>query len=169
MPQSADAVARTSHRDHVSRCIVDEVKASRGSRMAGCFLTLDRSRKKCRTQRNTSKRSCRACIINLCECFLCRDVCHVLRDHHKHEVFHRTAIFCLCRRAGNAPAQHRRPAIRIEAGWRHRLLQHHQVLDQSLSRNITITDNAIIPLKKRVVAEFYDPLRLLLKLFCPKT
>jgi succinate dehydrogenase / fumarate reductase iron-sulfur subunit len=35
--------------------------------------------------------------------------------------------------------------------------------------NITITDNAIIPLKKRVVAEFYDPLRLLLKLFCPKT
>ena len=35
--------------------------------------------------------------------------------------------------------------------------------------NITITDNAIIPLKERVVDEFYDPLRSLLKLFRPKT
>lgn len=35
--------------------------------------------------------------------------------------------------------------------------------------NITITDNAIIPLKERVVDEFYDLLRSLLKLFRPKT
>ena len=35
--------------------------------------------------------------------------------------------------------------------------------------NITITDNAIIPLKERVVDEFYDPLAKLLKLFRPKT
>jgi succinate dehydrogenase / fumarate reductase iron-sulfur subunit len=35
--------------------------------------------------------------------------------------------------------------------------------------NITITDNAIIPLKERVVDEFYDSLRSLLKLFRPKT
>ena len=35
--------------------------------------------------------------------------------------------------------------------------------------NITITDNAIIPLKERVVDEFYDPLGKLLKLFRPKT
>jgi succinate dehydrogenase / fumarate reductase iron-sulfur subunit len=31
--------------------------------------------------------------------------------------------------------------------------------------NITITDNAIIPLKERVVDEFYDPLGRLLKMF----
>ena len=35
--------------------------------------------------------------------------------------------------------------------------------------NITITDNAIIPLKERVVDEFYDPLRFLLKLLRPNT
>jgi len=29
--------------------------------------------------------------------------------------------------------------------------------------NITITDNAIIPLKERVVDEFYDPIRKLFK------
>ena len=67
------------------------------------------------------------------ECFLCQDVCHVLRDHHKHEEFIGPRFF-VCRRAGNAPARHRRPAIRIEAGWRHRLLQQHHVLHQSLSR-----------------------------------
>ena len=33
--------------------------------------------------------------------------------------------------------------------------------------NITITDNAIIPLKERVVDEFYDPLGRLVKLFSP--
>ena len=35
--------------------------------------------------------------------------------------------------------------------------------------NITITDNAIIPLKERVVDEFYDPLRFLLKLLRQNT
>jgi succinate dehydrogenase / fumarate reductase iron-sulfur subunit len=33
---------------------------------------------------------------------------------------------------------------------------------------ITITDNAIIPLKERVVDRFYDPLGKLLKLLRPK-
>jgi succinate dehydrogenase / fumarate reductase iron-sulfur subunit len=31
--------------------------------------------------------------------------------------------------------------------------------------SITITDNAIIPLTERVVDEFYDPLRKLLRVF----
>ena len=31
--------------------------------------------------------------------------------------------------------------------------------------NITITDNAIIPLKERVVDDFYDPVRWLLRVF----
>jgi succinate dehydrogenase / fumarate reductase iron-sulfur subunit len=34
--------------------------------------------------------------------------------------------------------------------------------------NITITDNAIIPLKERVVDDFYDPLAKWLKLLRPK-
>jgi succinate dehydrogenase / fumarate reductase iron-sulfur subunit len=35
--------------------------------------------------------------------------------------------------------------------------------------NITITDNAIIPLKERVVDEFYDPLGRLFKLYSRRT
>ena len=34
--------------------------------------------------------------------------------------------------------------------------------------HITITDNAIIPLKERVADEFYDPLTRLLRIFPPK-
>lgn len=33
--------------------------------------------------------------------------------------------------------------------------------------SITITDNAIIPLKERVVDQFYDPVRKLLRMFQP--
>ena len=46
------------------------------------------------------------------ECFLCQDVCHVLRDHHKHEEFIGPRFLVLCRRAGDAPARHRGPARR---------------------------------------------------------
>ncbi len=35
--------------------------------------------------------------------------------------------------------------------------------------HITITDNAIIPLKERVVDEFYDPLTMLFRIFKPKS
>jgi succinate dehydrogenase / fumarate reductase iron-sulfur subunit len=35
--------------------------------------------------------------------------------------------------------------------------------------HITITDNAIIPLKERVVDRFYDPLMRLFRMFSPKS
>jgi len=37
------------------------------------------------------------------------------------------------------------------------------VLHGGLSEEIRITDNAIIPLKERVVDEFYDPLTMLFR------
>ena len=43
---------------------------------------------------------------------------------------------------------------------RYRLLN-----EPSEAESITITDNAIIPLKERVVDEFYDPLKKLLRVF----
>ena len=49
------------------------------------------------------------------ECFLCQDVCHVIRDHGKHEDrLHRPALLRVHRRARNAPARHGRPAARSE-------------------------------------------------------
>ena len=43
-------------------------------------------------------------------------------------------------------------------------MQHHEVLHQGLPWGITITDNAIIPLKERVVDLAYDPLKKLVQL-----
>ena len=48
-------------RDHVSRCIVREIKNGRGSPMEACTSTSRGSASVSRTPRSTSRRSCRAC------------------------------------------------------------------------------------------------------------
>ena len=61
------------------------------------------------------------------ECFLCQNVCHVLREHKLHDEFIGPRFFVQV-----AALEHRRPHRGIEASPRHRLLQHHQVLHESL-------------------------------------
>src|SRR5262249_11522121 len=51
-------------RDHVARCIVREIKEGRGSPHGGVFLDISWIKKKSRMLRNTSRKSCRVCIIN---------------------------------------------------------------------------------------------------------
>ena len=68
------------------------------------------------------------------ECFLCQDVCHVLRDHHKHDEFigPRFLVYAAALEMHPLDTEDRMPELRKKR--RHRLLQHHQVLHQSLSR-----------------------------------
>ena len=68
------------------------------------------------------------------ECFLCQDVCHVLRDHDKHEEFIGPRFFVYAANLEMNPldAEDRVPAAQGPA--RHRLLQHHQVLHQGVPR-----------------------------------
>ena len=76
------------------------------------------------------------------ECFLCQDVCHVLRDHRMSRPVRRAAAPDLRGCARDASARRRRPRERAEGRARHRLLQHHEVLHQGLSRRASrITDN----------------------------
>ena len=98
------------------------------------------------------------------ECFLCQDVCHVLRDHEKHEEFIGPRFLVY------AAALEMHP---LDTGDRLRELKDQDGLGYCnitkccttvCPEGITITDNAIIPLKERVVDEFYDPLRMLVKL-----
>ncbi len=99
------------------------------------------------------------------ECFLCQDVCHVLRDHHKHDEFigPRFLVHVAALEMHPLDTENRLAGAQGRDG--HRLLQHHQVLHQGCPEHITITDNAIIPLKERVVDEFYDPLKKLFRIF----
>jgi succinate dehydrogenase / fumarate reductase iron-sulfur subunit len=98
------------------------------------------------------------------ECFLCQDVCHVLRDHHKHDEFIGPRFFV------HVAALEMHP---LDTEDRVRdLKERHAIGYCNITKcctkvcpeQITITDNAIIPLKERVVDQFYDPVSKLLRL-----
>ena len=66
------------------------------------------------------------------ECFLCQDVCHVLRNHETDKPFMGPRF--LVRAAGLEmhPIDEARPAAVPQGRRRHRLLQHHEVLHRGL-------------------------------------
>jgi succinate dehydrogenase / fumarate reductase, iron-sulfur subunit len=97
------------------------------------------------------------------ECYLCQDVCHVLRDHHKQDAFigPRFLVFVAALEMHPLDTQDRVPDLKKAAGIGYCNIT--KCCTKVCPENITITDNAIIPLKERVVDEFYDPLGRLLK------
>jgi succinate dehydrogenase / fumarate reductase iron-sulfur subunit len=99
------------------------------------------------------------------ECFLCQDVCHVLRDHHKHEEFigPRFLVHTAALEMHPLDTEDRIPELKKAYGVGYCNIT--KCCTRVCPEHITITDNAIIPLKERVVDEFYDPLGKLLKVF----
>jgi succinate dehydrogenase / fumarate reductase, iron-sulfur subunit len=102
------------------------------------------------------------------ECFLCQDVCHVLRDHHKYEEFigPRFLVYAAALEMHPLDTEDRSAELKRADGIGYCNIT--KCCSKVCPENIKITDNAIIPLKERVVDEFYDPLGKLLKLFRPK-
>jgi succinate dehydrogenase iron-sulfur subunit len=102
------------------------------------------------------------------ECFLCQDVCHILREHHLHDEFigprflvHAAALEMHPLDTGN-----RLEELRSQFGIGYCNIT--RCCTKVCPEHITITENAIIPLKERVVDEFYDPVRKVLRLFRSK-
>jgi succinate dehydrogenase / fumarate reductase iron-sulfur subunit len=95
------------------------------------------------------------------ECFLCQDVCHVLRDHDlKSRYFGpRFMVRIASLELHPLDGADRSELLRGEAGIG--LCNITKCCGEVCPEGITITDNAIIPLKERVVDRFYDPLPLL--------
>ena len=102
------------------------------------------------------------------ECFLCQDVCHVLRDHHKHAEFigPRFLVHVAQLEMNPLDTGDRIPELKKEFGIGYCNIT--KCCTKVCPEHITITDNAIIPLKERVVDEHYDPIRKLVKLFRKK-
>jgi len=102
------------------------------------------------------------------ECFLCQDVCHVLRDHHKHDEFigPRYLVFVAALEMHPLDTQNRLSELNQVHGLGYCNIT--KCCTTVCPESITITDNAIIPLKERVIDDFYDPLGKLLKRFRPK-
>jgi len=99
------------------------------------------------------------------ECFLCQDVCHVLRDHHLHSEFIGPRFFVYTANLEMNPldTDDRLADLKNDHGLGYCNIT--KCCTKVCPEHITITDNAIIPLKERVVDEFFDPLGKLFKMF----
>ena len=95
------------------------------------------------------------------ECFLCQNVCHVLRSHELKHQFAGPRF--LVRIAGlelhPIDGEDRSQFVRDDAGIG--LCNITKCCSEVCPEHIHITDNAIIPLKERLVDRFYDPLLMI--------
>jgi succinate dehydrogenase / fumarate reductase, iron-sulfur subunit len=92
------------------------------------------------------------------ECFLCQDVCHVLRDHDKKAQFGGPRFFVRVAGLEMHPLDgaDRVKLLKEELGLGYCNIT--KCCTEVCPEEIHITDNAIIPLKERVVDRYYDPL-----------
>ena len=97
------------------------------------------------------------------ECFLCQDVCHVLREHSKHDEFigPRYFVYTAALEMHPLDTEDRLPEVKEAYGVGYCNIT--KCCTVVCPEHITITDNAIIPIKERVVDRFYDPLKLLFR------
>ena len=103
------------------------------------------------------------------ECFLCQNVCHVIRDHEDNKGFFagpRSFVRLAALEMHPLDAEYRLELTKEKAGIG--LCNITKCCTEVCPENIHITDNAIIPLKERVVDNFYDPLTLLFRKFARK-
>jgi len=96
----------------------------------------------------------RSCI----ECMLCVNTCHVMREHQKFDEFAGPRFFVRLASLEMHPLDtlSRIPQIKDDFGISYCNIT--RCCTEVCPAGINITDNAIIPLKERVVTEFFDPL-----------
>jgi succinate dehydrogenase / fumarate reductase iron-sulfur subunit len=94
------------------------------------------------------------------ECFLCQDTCHVVRDHEENkQAFSGPRYFIRAAELDMHPLDDRED--RKEHAQAHQGLGYCNITKcctEVCPEHIKITDNAIIPMKERVVDNRYDPL-----------
>jgi succinate dehydrogenase / fumarate reductase iron-sulfur subunit len=99
------------------------------------------------------------------ECFLCQDVCHVLRDHRMFNEFvgPRHMIYAAALEMHPLDVEHRARDLKRTHGIGYCNIT--KCCTKVCPESIQITDNAIIPLKERVIDQLYDPVVKLLRVF----
>jgi succinate dehydrogenase / fumarate reductase iron-sulfur subunit len=93
------------------------------------------------------------------ECFMCQDVCHVIRDHEENKASYagpRMFIRFMELESHPLDTDDRRQLLRQGMGLG--LCNITKCCTEVCPEHIKITDNAIIPLKERVVDASYDPI-----------
>ncbi|HEX6608741.1 MAG TPA: succinate dehydrogenase/fumarate reductase iron-sulfur subunit [Chloroflexia bacterium] len=102
------------------------------------------------------------------ECFLCQDVCHILRDHNRKDLFYGPRQIIKLANLDMHPydSLDRRRMIREEAGVG--VCNITKCCTEVCPEHIHITDNGIIPLKERVADTFFDPVMWVARKFSRK-
>ena len=98
------------------------------------------------------------------ECFLCQDVCHVLRTHEKHNEFMGPAFLTRAAVYETHPLDTADRSEHIKEAGGIGYCNITKCCTEVCPESIRITDNAIIPLKERVVDRHYDPVKKLVRL-----
>jgi succinate dehydrogenase / fumarate reductase iron-sulfur subunit len=123
------------------------------------FTPPDTPQSEWRWQQEDGERSqeFRKCI----ECFLCMDVCHVLRNHETEDEFIGPRYLVRNASLEMHPLDQadRKAYLKYEAGIGYCNIN--KCCTDVCPEHIKITDNAIIPLKERVADDYYDPVRAL--------
>ena len=99
------------------------------------------------------------------ECFLCQDVCHVLREHNLHKKFigPRFLVYSAALEMHPLDTEDRIDDLHETQGIGYCNIT--KCCTKVCPEHITITDNSIIPLKERVIDRFYDPVKNLFRIF----
>jgi len=101
------------------------------------------------------------------ECFLCQDVCHVLRNHDDESKYYgpRYMVRIAALEMHPLDTQRRTGLLRGKAGVG--MCNITKCCQEVCPEHIKITDNAIIPLKERMVTDAYDPLAWMVRKIRP--
>jgi succinate dehydrogenase / fumarate reductase iron-sulfur subunit len=94
------------------------------------------------------------------ECFLCQDVCHVVRDHEENKQAFAGPRFLMRIAELDMHPLDAHPARSVEAqdGYGLGYCNITKCCTEVCPEHIKITDNALIPLKERATSRKYDPL-----------
>jgi succinate dehydrogenase / fumarate reductase iron-sulfur subunit len=93
------------------------------------------------------------------ECFLCQDVCHVVRDHEENkESFAGPRFFIRLAELDMHPLDELDRKREAQESHGLGMCNITKCCTEVCPEHIKITDNAIIPMKERVVDTKYDPL-----------
>jgi succinate dehydrogenase / fumarate reductase, iron-sulfur subunit len=93
------------------------------------------------------------------ECFLCQDTCHVIRDHEENkEAFAGPRFFIRLAELDMHPLDARDRKREAQSQHGLGMCNITKCCTEVCPEHIKITDNAIIPMKERVVDTQYDPL-----------
>jgi succinate dehydrogenase iron-sulfur subunit len=95
------------------------------------------------------------------ECYLCQNVCHILRDHDKKDKFVGPRFMIRVASLEMHPLDREDRIPELKSDFGSGMCNITKCCTDVCPEHINLTDNAIIPLKERIVDRYYDPLTII--------